>query len=349
MAKIVQIRGALLEEAVLFLLEKVGYRIVYKPTDSIDPSDINAGHSGLELRGRGSWHQIDAIAEQSHTPAFIYPLRLIVEAKFYTSKTVGIEVVRNAVGVIKDVSENYFTIHKGSSTVGTQRFNYQSAVFGVSGFSPRAVEYAIAHQIFLIEYRNIPVIEPVIDAIRNINEDCLTPEGLGNIAGVREVLKQALANSRPINTPKLFTQEGIDIINRRVAQALREIGGSYFGMLQGRWPLHLLTQNPLPAYAFREDVVKCRLQGERNGSWRFTPSEIGPNSENWFELQFFLPPELALLVAEKWNDPLLVAQTKEQNFSFITLSGKIGEIWRSVRLELDRGWLQRYIDNMDRS
>ena len=61
MATVAQIRGVLLEEAVFFLLKKVGYRIVYSPHDSIDSTDIRAGHSDLEVQGRSTWHQIDAL------------------------------------------------------------------------------------------------------------------------------------------------------------------------------------------------------------------------------------------------------------------------------------------------
>jgi len=347
LAAVGQIRGALLEEAVLFLLRKVGYKIVYSPNDSIDPTDVREGHSGLELQGRGIWHQIDAIAEQHHTPAFMYPLRLLVEAKFYASNPVGANVVRNAVGVLKDISENYFTKHRVRGSLGSVRFNYQSAIFGVSGFTKPAVQYAVAHQIFLLEYKNIPIIQPVIDAIRRIDEDCLTRQGVENISEVRNVLRQALGvGAFPIEAPILLTHKGIEVVNEGIAPALQSIGGSYFGMLQGRWPLHLLTRRPLPAPAFRNDTVQCRLRGDRNGYWRFTPSGVMEGNAHWFELQFFLPPELAELVADHWDDPGMVAQTKEQNFSFISLSGLIGEKWRSVRLELDREWLVQYINRI---
>ena len=56
MATIGQIRGSILEEAVLYLLKKVGYKIVRSRKDSIDDSDLHDGGSGLELQGRGTWH-----------------------------------------------------------------------------------------------------------------------------------------------------------------------------------------------------------------------------------------------------------------------------------------------------
>lgn len=85
MATVAQIKGAIFEEAVLFLLEKVGYKTVRHPADSVDTSDLRNG-TGLKVQGRGAWHQIDALAEQEQTPAFTFPLRLLLEAKCYPQK-----------------------------------------------------------------------------------------------------------------------------------------------------------------------------------------------------------------------------------------------------------------------
>lgn len=60
MATISQIRGMLLEEAVLHLLRTSGYTPVLSAGS--DPT-LYDGHSGLEVFGRGGKHQIDAIAD----------------------------------------------------------------------------------------------------------------------------------------------------------------------------------------------------------------------------------------------------------------------------------------------
>lgn len=165
MASIHQIRGAILEEAVAYLLRKVGYRL-----GSANDSGTRDGHSGLEVQGRGCWHQIDSLACFDATPAFMYPLRLILEAKCYRNRKIGIEVVRNSVGVLKDISENYFT-HKsiyGNDEIQIQRYNYNSAIFSTSGYTSVAQKYAIAHQVFLIDYRGIHAICSLIDSIMDI-------------------------------------------------------------------------------------------------------------------------------------------------------------------------------------
>ena len=341
MATIGQIRGAILEETVLYLLNKVGYKIVRYPCDSINASDLAINSSGLELRGRGTWHQIDAIAEQHHTPAFTYPLRLLVEAKFYTKKKVGIEIVRNSVGVHKDLTENHFSDKGLYNNYSSIRFNYQSAIFSVSGYTERAISYAIAHQIFLIEYKKIPIIKPVIDGIASLELTSFTPDGQGNLTGIRGAFRKLLASGE-INSG-LFSSDGIEKINQNVITPIHEIRGSYFGMLQGRWPLHLLTSRPLPPSMFENDIVKCELRGDSNGQWRFIPTGINPGSVDWFELQFNLPPELTELISKKSGDRVAIAMAKSENFSYIALSGVIGNIWRNVRVELDNDWLIEYL------
>src|SRR5439155_21782396 len=119
-----QVRGALLEEVALWLLEFDGYRT--GAMAGTDPT-LRAGHAGLEVRGRGTSHQIDAIADFTIGPPFTNPPRLLVEAKAYNQgRQIGIREVRNAVGVLKDVSE-FWT--GGSSR---RRYHYQYAIFSLT-------------------------------------------------------------------------------------------------------------------------------------------------------------------------------------------------------------------------
>ena len=346
MATITQIRGALLEEAVLFLLRKVGY-------DPYDPlallphqlDHMRARHSGLEVRGRGTWHQLDAFALWKHSPAFMYPLHLIVEAKCYAShRPVGVVIPRNSVGVLKDISENYFTYSRGGNVFRGPRYNYTSAIFSTSGFTQGAVEYAIAHQIFLIQYENVPAIQPLIDAILEFDEDCVNLRGQQAISVARSYYRNSLAGVQDeVTVPEELTERGRALLTGAITAACQAIGGSYFGMLQGQWPLHLLRREPLPPAAFLEDTVRCRVHGNHRGEWKFVPIQFQLGDDGWFELEFSLPSFIAELVRDSWEDPVAVANLKQQHFSYIDLSGVIGGIRRSVRLELDRDWIEDYV------
>jgi hypothetical protein len=348
MATITQIRGALLEEAVLFLLKKVGYD-TYDPA-ALLPHHLNylrAGRSGLEVRGRGTWHQLDAFALLKYSPAFMYPLHLIVEAKCYAPhRPVGVEVPRNSVGVLKDISENYFTYGRRGNSFRGPRYNYSASVFSTSGYTQGAVEYAVAHQVFLIQYDNVPAIQPLVDSILDVNEACINMRGQQAIAAARAYYRRCLsANEVAENEdpPPEITELGQALLRGPIAEACRAIRGSYFGMLQGQWPLHLLRRDPLPPDAFITDVVSCRAHGNPTGEWKFVPIKAEPGDPAWFELQFSLPPLIAELVQDNWRNPIAVANLKQQHFSFIDLTGVIGGIRRSVRLELDRDWIEAYI------
>lgn len=346
MATITQIRGALLEEAVLFLLKKVGYDSFDASSLAVRPIEgMRAGHSGLEVRGRGTWHQLDAFALWRHSPAFMYPLQLVVEAKCYAShRPVGVEVPRNAVGVIKDISENYFTFSRRGHTFQAPRYNYAAAIFSTSGFTQGAVEYAIAHQVFLIQYESVPAIQPLIDAIFEFDESCIRLRGQDAISAARLFYRSRLNNQHVEDVVfGALTPRGMRLLDGSVAEACQMIRGSYFGMLQGRWPMHLLRREELPPSAFEDDIVRCRVTGNERGEWRFVPTHVQRGSRQWFELEFSLPPTIAELVSEVWDDPIAVANVKQQHFSYIDLSGVIGGIRRNVRLELDKDWILDYI------
>ncbi len=350
MANISQIRGALLEEAVLYLLEKVGYETIEVNASNPD-SGLREGNSGLEVRGRGSWHQIDALASFISSPAFMYPLRLMVEAKCYKeSRPVGIDVARNSVGVLKDISENYFTVsNRSGSEVQVPRFNYHSAIFSTSGFTSGAAEYSLAHQVFLIQYENVPVIQPLLDTIMEFDDDCVTVLGKRAITEVRKRYRDALKHRiHDVETTRYLTQKGIDLIDNSLVETVGKIRGSYFGMLQGRWPLHLLTSDPLPAEAFATDIVQCQVSGYETGKWKFTPLHISERASGWFELEFNLPETIANLVSENWGDREAVANLKQQHFSYLNLSGVIGGIKRSIKLELNEEWISQYIERVRR-
>ena len=95
-----QVKGALFEVIVRNLLVKAGY-------EPIEPDNICIRKSDGNVRGRGYWHDIDALGRLSYPPFYMYPIRLLAEAKCY-EKNVSIQMIQNFVGALKDISENYF-------------------------------------------------------------------------------------------------------------------------------------------------------------------------------------------------------------------------------------------------
>jgi hypothetical protein len=140
-----QIRGYLLEEALAWLMRNSGYDLLVHEQQDLD--ELVSKGSELRVRGRGTTHQVDVLGEFAFTPAFSLPVRLFLEAKHY-GKRCGIDVVRNAHGVLSDVNQNYVA-HAGGRP--RRRFQYCYALFSASGFSPEAEAFAIAHQISLVD------------------------------------------------------------------------------------------------------------------------------------------------------------------------------------------------------
>lgn len=155
------LKGYLLEEILARLIYNTGYRLLVDPVQ--DPRELARRGNGLVVKGRGAEHQADVLGQLNWIPAFTYPIRLFVEAKSGRSK-VGIPVVRNALGVLDDLNQNYSTVGEGRALV--QRYNYRYALFSTSGFTAAASDMALAHQISLIDLSG-----PDFNDLRNLLED----------------------------------------------------------------------------------------------------------------------------------------------------------------------------------
>ena len=166
-----QVRGMLLEEALLYLLRNSGYITITE--EGIDPT-LHSGPAGLKVRGRGTDHQIDAIADFLVSPPFSYPQRLLVEAKCYTqNKRVGVDVIRNAVGVRKDIEEYWVPEPRDHQISMKQRYHYQYGIFSASGYTSDAIHYAFAHDINLLVLENSRFIRPIVNSIYQFTDDAV--------------------------------------------------------------------------------------------------------------------------------------------------------------------------------
>ncbi|WP_101756885.1 hypothetical protein [Oceanicoccus sp. KOV_DT_Chl] len=180
------LRGMLLEEAILYILSKTGYTPIFEKNGD---SSLNDGSSGLEIYGRGAKHQIDAVADFQYTPPFCNQQRLLIEAKFKDSKT-GIEIVRNAAGVHKDVSEYWVVDNISGRRVASKRFHYLYAIFSKEDFSKPAQDYAYAQDIFLLPLKNNTLFRPIISAIDAVSFDEL--DNKPKLSVVRKLVRDQL-------------------------------------------------------------------------------------------------------------------------------------------------------------
>jgi len=231
-----QLRGVLLEEAVLYLLRHSGYRTV-DPGELVTDVTLASHSAGLAVHGRGERHQIDAIADFCISPPFGHPLRLLVEAKCYASK-VGIATVRNAVGVLKDVSEYWVfppASHGTRRRVAHKRFHYQYAVFATCGYTAEAQRYAFAHDIYLIPLAESAFFRPIIDAL-----NAVTVTAFGPAADKTGFLRNLRSDVRDRLRGEPFADVSED--NPGVAAmvyAVNQVGEAYLAVLGGHLPVFL--------------------------------------------------------------------------------------------------------------
>ena len=146
-------KGKILEQIVQKILLNQGYDRLNRDDPKFDPS------TGI-FEGRGADHELDAFGQYKHSIPFVNPIRLFGEAKCYKpSYPVGVDIIREAITVRKDIDENYES--QSGDPAGDRRVEC-FAVFSTSGFSSSAIELARAHGIYLVPLRHL---RPVVDEI----------------------------------------------------------------------------------------------------------------------------------------------------------------------------------------
>lgn len=336
MAYLPQVRGAILEEVLLYLLRRAGYRTI--DLAGSDPT-LQAGGAGLEVLGRGHRHQIDAIADYIVAQPFAHPQRLLLEAKFY-KKPIGIEVARNAIGVLKDVSEFWVTRHGAPGTRPHRRYHYQYALFSASGYTKPAQSYAFAQDVYLIELQDNWAVRPILDAIQQLSVRDLDPRGQHGrvqigIGEVREAVRRRLRGSAlDLQVPN---PDALEEIVRRCLQ----LDGALLGMINGQFPVFLVPFAPLDEL-FRTFARPFAVE---------IPVQIRFNDEAWFLdaedgrrlFAFDLPPALFEMYARSGQlgapDALNLKQEMMSRID-ATLMPPGGEgLPVFVRFTLDQNWL----------
>ena len=270
MATINQIRGMLLEEAILFLLRQSGYITIESADDDVT---LQMGSAGMEVKGRGGVHQIDAIADFVVNPPFSFPLRLLLEAKFHKSKPTGIGVIRNAVGVQRDVEEFWVTL--GEDISGKRRFHYQYAVFSSTGYSVFAERFAFAHDIYLLPLQDSRFIQPIIGAISKIGYEILGATSANKVQINMYQTRIAVRNA--LLAKKFYFLEGFenqpelrpfgDFLDKCI-----KINAAVIGMIQRELPVFLV---PSPETIIHElkNYYKVRIHYDNEGWWTMTDGE----------------------------------------------------------------------------
>ncbi|MDK1119149.1 MAG: hypothetical protein QGM50_10230 [Anaerolineae bacterium] len=321
-----QLRGLVLEEVILFLLSRSGYEPVCKKNEA---DGIFCSSAGMQIQGRGTKHQIDAIADYRLTPPFSNPLRLMVEAKHYDDK-IRLPVVRNSLGVLRDVSENWIVKSKVSGIPRRPRWHYISAIFSASDFTRPAQDFAYAQDIYLLPLRNSAFFRPVIEQVDRLNAEDLKEEY--SLTEIRQYLREQLLGLQialpGAAEPVPAHIEGFD----GLLASVNHIGYAVIAMLGRRFPTFLVAA---PGLDFRQlgTTVQARIR------WRNREWYIDDQQDNRL-FSFDLPRELFELYAEgEGLDKKSVAQIKGQELSeFYAYYWDDDGTVKVVEFRLDRRW-----------
>lgn len=287
------LRGYILEEVIAYLIRTTGYKLLVDPRQ--DHRELAWRGNGLVVKGRGADHQVDVLGQLEWIPAFTYPLRLFVEAKFRIGKT-GISTVRNAVGVLLDINQNNSPTRE--RRILRQKYQYVYALFSTSGFTKPAIDMAFSHLISLIDLsidefldlRN--AIDRAADNItQRINHS--NNQGRSNakvVATIRYALRSNLEILPSIHKSYSIPQTMIAAL-QPVIEAARNYDQLFVAMANGPYMLVMKANEPISfvnyaqEYPNHEIDIRWSRLVDNGLTWMVHPL----NEPNAYRLSFRLP------------------------------------------------------------
>ena len=290
-----QLKGYIFEVVIRHLLYLNNFEIIAENVDNRVKADNN--HSIL-IKGRGTWHQIDVPCIYKKSVPFTYDLRLLAEVKFH-QKEIQKEKVREFLGVMKDISENYF-IEGDYSIENQKRYTDIGVFFAANGFQHEAEKLAFVHAIKTISYKSNPLIEDIKNKIIDLEKHYLRAENCissGNRIKFMDDLLKLLQN--PMNNYNLihFIEEygienGVEPLNDLIRYS-NNIRASFFGTTSTNYFLHFISESEFPSRLFeRVDERMCLIHYTQIGHFYMTI--VGDQFENRF--YFTAPKPLLKLI-----------------------------------------------------
>lgn len=258
---------------------------------------------------------------------------MLLEAKFRNSKT-GIEIIRNATGVHKDVSENWVV---DPATVGKRtarkRYHYLYAVFSKEPFTKPAQDYAYAQDIYLLPLKRSAYFQTIIEAIDNVSFD---GENKPSLKDIRKHVRNQL----------LDIYEDMPIANNSFLDGIREFvnichltGYGFMTMFDGRFPVFLSAGQGLDELDIRP-VNRVRIR-VRDGNWFIEDR----NGRRLFS--FDLPEEIFRKYEESGSlTRQSLARIKQEFMSdFYAYQVRDGRM-RLIQFVIDQRWFDQVKENL---
>ena len=291
-----QAKGYLLEIVLAKLLKVNGYDLVTS-TDNEDNEIVDLPRNGLNIKGRGAYHQFDSLGTFRITPPFVYPIRLFLEAKFYTNNKVGIDRIRMGIGILQDVNTNYSTVDMTSQELKLPKYNYNYALFSTSGFTDDAQRLAIAHKVYLMDLSSgyyswiRDFINQVVDKLfadHNITDDHISSDIFNDY---KKNFSREINNLRDNQLDRWIVFENQRSVVDEFVNQMQNAGSMYIASTKSTQIIALipnddekfrksLRRNP------HQEVTITWNETERN-VWIINPAEY--DNDTNYELTFQLP------------------------------------------------------------
>jgi len=318
------VRGYLLEEVLAWLLRNNGYELLIAPVPG-DPA-LEVIGAGLAVRGRGARHQVDVLGEFPFTLPFSLPIRMFVEAKSYQLKDpVGLEVVRNAWATVADVNE--FDVRSSP-----HRYRYVYTLFSTSGFTAEAAEFALTHQVSLVD-----LTLPMYDALRNavaraasaVHHDVL---GTGAIERLRRIARHVLGTAE-VAMPRIpGGQRLLGAIQQLRSELTASFGGNFLLAFPPA-PFVLALTGDIDEFLMSRTEQRVNIypntEDQTSTGWIIQPAGHGDPK---YTLYFSLPPHV-----DEWlmTDRRHARQLKQTGLSSITIYHLRDDLLRAHQLRYE--------------
>lgn len=340
-----RLRGYMLECAVSRLLEENGFREI---TDEQEGKiRIDRVHF-TELKGRGEWHQIDCPCEYNIEIPFINKIRLLAEVKFFKGK-IEKNLIREYIGVLKDIQENYFVEDGISISLLGNRFTELGVYFSASGFTDSSERLAFAHNIKTVSYENVEVIGDIISDILEIEENylrtgkCISKGKQGRfISSFRKILSNQDSEEELRTFIEEFEPAEADGFRDAInlfKEHFSRIKCNFFANTSGGALLHFISDREFPDYLFQDtDIAEVEIYHQSEIFYLIFSMD---NERRKF---YFKPPKsLGDAVYARTS----VLGEKERHFKSLTLTRIIKGIKRTITLRLNNDWLQNARESND--
>lgn len=336
-----KLKGYLLELVLMKLLKQNNYI----PVDVTHErkNRVKENKKGfVEFKGRGCWHQIDLPFDYNRKVPFIYPIRLLGEAKFH-KKAIDKAYIREYIGVLKDIQENY-VVAPGSKVKNlVQRRLEIGTIFSASGFQKEAEKLAYAHGIKTISYKNNPVFGNICELIDDLEENHLSVKSIqkGNWKSFREhtitCLEKSNVDIYELNREEKFFEGNYKAKLKQLCKKVNDIKTSFVATTATGYMIHFLGEEEFPEELFdRSDIGYCKV---------FYDRDIARNervfwlvfSEDWEERKFYFSPPESLDRATVLGRQETLNE-KEDIFRELNVSIKINRFERNLRIMLEKDW-----------